>query len=205
MIKAVVGLNCTNEVIILSESLNELRKKVENCRLCPLCESRTNIVFGTGKEDAEILFVGEAPGENEDLTGEPFVGRGGQLLDLYLNGIGLDRKENIYIANMLKCRPPHNRDPKPQEMDLCINYLRELVRIMRPKIIVCLGRISAQRLISPDFRVTKEHGIFYNKNGTLMMGTFHPAALLRDPRRKGDCFEDFLKLQDKIRELQIKI
>ena len=192
-------------MIILSESLNELRKKVENCRLCPLCESRTNIVFGTGKEDAEILFVGEAPGENEDLTGEPFVGRGGQLLDLYLNGIGLDRKENIYIANMLKCRPPQNRDPKPQEMDLCINYLRELVRIMRPKIIVCLGRISAQRLISPDFRVTKEHGIFYNKNGTLMMGTFHPAALLRDPRRKGDCFEDFLKLQDKIRELQIKI
>lgn len=189
----------------MSDKLAELREKCLECRLCPLCETRTNVVFGVGNPDAKLLFVGEAPGENEDLTGEPFVGRGGKLLDLYLNGIGLDRKENIYIANMLKCRPPQNRDPKPDEMDKCIGFLRELVRIMRPEIIVCVGRISAQRLISPEFRVTKDHGVFYNKNGVLMMGTFHPAALLRDPRRKSDAFEDFLKLQDKIRELGIEI
>lgn len=183
----------------------ELRLECLNCQKCPLHETRTNVVFGVGKTDAKILFIGEAPGENEDLQGEPFVGRGGKLLDLYLGGIGLDRNENIYIANMLKCRPPKNRDPKPEEMDMCIDWLRELVRIMRPQIIVCVGRISAQRLISPDFRVTKDHGKFYNKNGTLMMGTFHPAALLRDPRKKGDCLEDFLKLQDKIKELGIEI
>ena len=186
-------------------SLDELKAKCLECKECPLCETRNNVVFGTGNTQAEILFIGEAPGENEDLQGEPFVGRGGKLLDLYLNGIGLDRKENIYIANMLKCRPPKNRDPKPEEMDKCLVWLRELVKIMRPKIIVCVGRISAQRLISPDFKVTKEHGVFYDKNGTLMMGTFHPAALLRDPRKKGECFEDFLNLQDKIKELGIKI
>lgn len=187
------------------ETIEELQNLCNNCTKCPLCKSRHNVVFGGGNEHAEILFVGEAPGENEDLQGEPFVGRGGKLLDLYLNGIGLDRTKNIFISNILKCRPENNRDPKPAEMEQCIPYLRNLVYIMRPKIIVCLGRISAQKLISPDFKVTKEHGIFYNKNGTLMMGTFHPAALLRDPRRKGDCLEDFLKLQDKIKELGIEI
>lgn len=187
------------------DSIAQLKEECLQCSKCQLCETRNHVVFGTGKEDAEILFVGEAPGENEDLQGEPFVGRGGQLLDLYLNSIGLDRHENIYIANMLKCRPPKNRDPKPEEMDVCIDWLRELVKLMRPKIIVCVGRISATRLISPDFKVTKEHGVFYNKNGTLMMGTFHPAALLRDPRKKGDCLEDFQKLADKIRELGISL
>ncbi len=187
------------------DTMNELKNECLNCRKCALYETRNNVVFGVGKEDAQILFIGEAPGENEDLQGEPFVGRGGKLLDSYLGSIGLDRKDNIYIANMLKCRPPKNRDPKPEEMDMCIDWLRNLVRIMRPKIIVCVGRIAAQRLISPDFRVTKDHGIFYNKNGTLMMGTFHPAALLRDPRKKGECLEDFMKLQDKINELGIKI
>ena len=189
----------------MSNDLSALKKEVCSCDKCSLCSGRTNTVFGVGNPDAKILFVGEAPGENEDLQGEPFVGRGGQLLDLYLNGIGLDRKENIYIANILKCRPPQNRDPKPEEMDACIPYLRELVKIMRPRIIVCVGRIAAQRLISPDFKVTQEHGIFYEKGSTLIMGTFHPAALLRDPRKKGDCFEDFLKLQDKIKELGIEI
>lgn len=189
----------------MSNDLSALRAQAEACRKCGLCETRTNVVFGVGNPDAELLFIGEAPGENEDIQGEPFVGRGGQLLDLYLNGIGLDRKENIYIANILKCRPPQNRDPLPDETEACLPFLRELVKIIRPKIIVCVGRIAAQRLISPDFKVTKEHGIFYEKGGSLMMGTFHPAALLRDPRKKGDCFEDFLKLQDKIKELGIKI
>lgn len=189
----------------MSNDFSAVSERCNNCTKCPLSVSRTNVVFGVGNPDAEILFVGEAPGENEDLQGEPFVGRGGQLLDLYLNGIGLDRKENIYITNILKCRPPHNRDPKPEEEAQCIPYLREVVKIMQPKIIVCVGRIAAQMLISKEFRVTKEHGMFFEKKGILFMGTFHPAALLRDPRRKGDCFEDFLKLQDKIRELGIRI
>ncbi len=189
----------------MNHDFSALKSACETCTGCPLYETRNHVVFGVGNPDAELLFIGEAPGENEDLQGEPFVGRAGQLLDLYLNGIGLDRKENIYIANILKCRPPKNRDPKPEETKACLPWLRELVKIMRPKIIVCVGRISAQVIISPEFRVTKEHGVFFERNGTLLMGTFHPAALLRDPRRKGDAFEDFLKLQDKIKELGIRI
>ncbi|MBR2413352.1 MAG: uracil-DNA glycosylase [Clostridia bacterium] len=175
------------------------------CKNCALADTRTNCVFGVGNPEAKILFVGEAPGANEDLQGEPFVGRAGQLLDMYLNGIGLDRNKNIYIANILKCRPPENRDPQPSEQDACIGWLREQVRIMRPAIIICLGRIAACRLISPNYKVTQEHGIFFEKNGTLMMGTFHPAALLRDPRRKADALEDFIGLQEKIKELGIKL
>ncbi len=189
----------------MANDFSSIIEACADCRKCPLCETRNNVVFGVGNPDAEILFVGEAPGENEDLQGEPFVGRGGQLLDLYLNGIGLDRKENIYIANILKCRPPHNRDPKPDEVEQCLPYLRQTVKAMQPKIIVCVGRIAAQIIISKDFRVTQEHGVFFQRGGMLLMGTFHPAALLRDPRRKGDCFEDFLKLQDKIKELGISV
>lgn len=189
----------------MANSIEKLEQQCDSCRNCSLCECRNNVVFGAGNPAAEILFVGEAPGKNEDLQGEPFVGMGGKLLDLYLNSIGLDRKENIYITNILKCRPPDNRDPKPDEMDRCFFWLQETIEIMQPKIIVCLGRISALRLISPDFRVTKEHGLFFDKNGAMIMGTFHPAALLRDPNRKGDCLEDFLKLQDKIKELKVKI
>ena len=179
----------------------ELKTACMDCRKCELCETRTNLVFGTGNEKAEVMFIGEGPGENEDLQGEPFVGRGGQLLDKFLDAVDLDRKKNIYIANMVKCRPPKNRDPKPEEQDACIGWLREQVRLMHPKIIVCLGRISAQRLIDENFKVTKQHGAFFEKKGVLMMGTFHPAALLRNPRQKPEAFEDFLKLQAKIKEV----
>ena len=171
------------------------------CRKCALAEKRTNLVFGVGPENAEIVFIGEGPGEQEDLRGEPFVGRGGQLLDKYLDAVGLSRAKNIYIGNMVKCRPPQNRDPKPEEQEACIGWLREQIRLIRPKIIVCLGRISAQRIIDPNFRVTKQHGEFIEKNGVWMMGTFHPAALLRNPRQKPDALEDFLALRDKIREV----
>ncbi len=178
-----------------------LKQDCMTCTRCGLCETRTNLVFGVGVPDAEIVFIGEGPGEQEDLRGEPFVGRGGQLLDKYLDAIGLSRKTNIYIGNMVKCRPPQNRDPKPEEQDACIFWLREQIRLIRPKIIVCLGRISAQRIIDPDFRVTKQHGEFIEKNGVWMMGTFHPAALLRNPRQKPDALEDFLRLRDKIAEV----
>lgn len=175
-----------------------------NCLLCEKCElsrTRSNVVFGVGNKDADVLFIGEGPGENEDLQGEPFVGRGGKLLDKMLNAVDLDRNSNIYIANIVKCRPPQNRDPKQQEQEACIAWLRNQVALIRPKIIVCLGRIAAMRIIKPDFKVTKEHGVFFEKNGILMMGTFHPAAILRNPTQKPAAFDDFLKLRDKINEL----
>lgn len=182
-------------------SWNELKSDCLKCRKCELCETRTNIVFGVGNENAEVLFVGEGPGENEDLQGEPFVGRGGKLLDKYLDAIDLDRRKNIYIANMVKCRPPMNRDPKPEEMENCIQWLREQTKLIRPKIIVCLGRISSTRLIDKDFKVTKQHGQFIEKGGILFMGTFHPAALLRNPNQKPAALEDFLALKEKIKEV----
>ena len=183
------------------ESWEALKTECMQCEKCGLCQTRTNLVFGVGNEKAEVLFVGEGPGENEDLQGEPFVGRGGQLLDKYLAAVDLDRKKNIYIANIVKCRPPQNRDPKPEEQDACIEWLREQTRLIKPKIIVCLGRISAQKLISPDFKVTKQHGEFIEKGSILFMGTFHPAALLRNPLQKPDALEDFLALKKKIREV----
>ena len=154
-----------------------------------------------GNPQSDILFIGEGPGENEDLEGLPFVGRSGQLLDKMLAAIDLGRNKNIYIANIVKCRPPKNRDPLPEEQEACIDWLRNQVMIMRPKIIVCLGRIAAMKLIKPDMKITKEHGIFFEKNGVLMMATLHPAALLRNPSNKPAAFEDFLKLRAKIDEL----
>ncbi len=179
----------------------ELKKDCFGCNRCGLGETRNKLVFGKGNENAKVLFIGEGPGANEDMQGEPFVGRGGQLLDKYLAAVDLDRNKNIYIANMVKCRPPQNRDPLPEEQNECIFWLREQVKLLKPKIIVCLGRVSALRLISPDFKVTKQHGEFFEKNGVLMMGTFHPAALLRNPNNKPAALEDFVKLREKIKEV----
>ena len=177
-----------------------LQKACEDCTACPLCETRTNCVFGTGNRHAELMFVGEAPGEQEDLSGTPFVGRAGQLLDRFLAAIDIAR-EDVYIANILKCRPPQNRDPLPTEEDACIGYLREQVRLVRPKVIVCLGRVAAMRLIKPDFRITKEHGEWFEKNGFLMTAVYHPAYLLRDPRKKEDMLRDMERIKAKLAEL----
>ena len=185
--------------------LTALKSDCLLCRSCPLESTRTNVVFGVGNENADIMFVGEGPGENEDLKGEPFVGKAGQLLDKYLAVIDLDRKKNIYIANIVKCRPPKNRDPLPEEQEACIPWLRAQTRLIKPKIIVCLGRIAAQRLIDPEFRVTKQHGQFTKKGSILFMGTFHPAALLRNEAQKPDALSDFLALREKIAELGIEI
>ena len=171
------------------------------CRRCELCTDRTHVVFGQGVQTAEVLFVGEGPGQSEDEQGLPFVGRSGQLLDKYLFAIDLDRSKNCYIANIVKCRPPENRDPLGVEQDACIGYLRRQVALLRPKIIVCLGRIAAMRIIKPDFKITREHGQWFEKNGFQMMAVYHPAALLRDPRRRPESFEDFKGLQQKINEL----
>ena len=151
----------------MSDTLDQLKLHCLECSKCRLEETRTNVVFGVGAENAEVMFIGEGPGENEDLQGEPFVGRGGQLLDKMLNAIDLDRHKNIYIANMVKCRPPKNRDPLPDEQEQCINWLRNQVKIIRPKIIVCLGRVAATRLIKKDMKITKEHGVFFEKTALL--------------------------------------
>lgn len=187
----------------MTEQWNALKETVLGCHGCKLCETRSNVVFGTGCETAPVMFIGEGPGENEDLQGEPFVGRGGQMLDKLLLHVDLSRKSNVYITNMVKCRPPKNRDPEKDEIDACIGYLRQQVRLLRPKIIVCLGRVAACALMDPNFKVTRQHGEFFDKNGTLMMGTFHPAALLRNPSQKPAALEDFLKLRQKLDDLAV--
>lgn len=178
-----------------------LEETCRGCTACPLAATRKNVVFGVGNPAAEVLFVGEGPGANEDDQGEPFVGRAGQLLDKMLAAVGLSRQHNIYIANMVKCRPPQNRDPLPEEQDACLHWLKAQTALLRPKILVCLGRVAACRLIAPDFKVTRQHGEFFEKKGMLLMGTLHPAALLRTPSQKPDAFEDFLKLREKIGEV----
>ena len=175
----------------------ELESKCRACTACGLAESRTNCVFGVGNRDAALMFVGEAPGEQEDLQGIPFVGRAGQLPDRYLYAVDIKR-EDVYIANILKCRPPHNRDPLPAEEDACIGFLREQVRLIRPRVIVCLGRIAAMRLISPDFKITRDHGKWYERGDFLMTAVYHPAALLRDPRKKDDMLADMRSIKSKL-------
>ena len=174
------------------------------CQKCALADTRTHVVFGVGPRDAEVMMIGEGPGEDEDLQGEPFVGRGGKLLDDMLELIDLDRKKNVYIANIVKCRPPQNRDPLNTEQDACIGYLRNQVALIRPKIIVCLGRIAAMRLIKEDFKITKEHGQWFEKAGVQMTALFHPAAILRDPRRRPETFEDLKRIQQKIQEICVR-
>lgn len=182
------------------EAMEQLRESALKCEKCELCKTRTNVVFGVGNEHARVMFVGEGPGQNEDLKGEPFVGRAGELLDKMLIASGFSRQTNIYIANMVKCRPPENRDPTPQEVESCIGYLRDQFKLIKPKYIVCLGRVAAQSLIEPGLLVTKRHGEFIEKNGVFMMATFHPAALLRNPNNKPAAFADLLKLRDRLAE-----
>ena len=173
------------------------------CRACSLAQERTQVVFGVGDPAAEVLLVGEAPGANEDKQGEPFVGRAGKLLDDMLQMIGLSR-ERIYITNSVKCRPPQNRDPLNTEKEACSGYLRRQMELMQPKILVCLGRISAMELIKPDFRITQEHGQFFRQDGIEKMAMYHPAALLRNPGKKPETFEDLKRLQAKIREICVR-
>ena len=182
------------------KSWNELYEACMSCRNCPLCETRHNVVFGEGVQDAEVMFIGEGPGEQEDLTGRPFVGRGGKFLDEMLAMIELDRSK-IFIGTMVKCRPPGNRDPLAAEQEACIGYLRNQVALIRPKIIVCLGRIAAMKLIKEDFKITREHGQWFEKAGVQMTALYHPAALLRDPRKRPETFADLKALQAKIREI----
>ena len=184
---------------------NGLKAVCADCTRCGLCETRHNVVFGIGREDADILFVGEGPGEQEDLKGEPFVGPAGKLLDDMLTIIDLDRRTNCYIANIVKCRPPRNRDPLETEQDACIGYLRNQVALIKPKIIVCLGRIAAKRLIDPDYRITRQHGQWLERNGIWMTAIYHPSALLRDLSKRPETFDDLVSIRDKLIEIGAKV
>jgi len=182
---------------------DELEQNCRDCTRCGLCETRHNVVFGVGNRQADIMFVGEGPGEQEDLQGEPFVGAAGKLLDEMLYIIDLDRAKNCYIGNIVKCRPPMNRDPLETEQDACIDYLRNQVALIRPKIIVCLGRVAAKRIIREDYRITREHGQWVEKNGVWMTAFYHPSALLRDVSKRPEAFDDLIALREKCRELGI--
>ena len=178
-----------------------LKQTCYSCTRCGLCQERHNVVFGVGNETADIMFVVEGPGEQEDLQGMPFVGPAGKLLDDMLRIIDLSRESNCYIANIVKCRPPRNRDPLETEQDACIDYLRNQVALVKPKIIVCLGRIAAKRLIREDYRITREHGQWIQKNGIWMTAIYHPSALLRDVGKRPETFEDLLSIRAKLREV----
>ena len=179
----------------------ELYEQVGACRKCRLCESRHNVVPGEGNPNADLMFIGEGPGQEEDRQGRPFVGRSGELLTRMIHAIGIERSET-YICNVVKCRPPANRDPAPEEAETCLPYLRAQVALVRPKVIALLGRVACQYTLREQISVTRDHGRWFERKGVWMMPTFHPAALLRDPAKKRDAWEDFQKLRDKLREVQ---
>lgn len=170
--------------------LKDLYAQCQNCKKCNLSSTRNNVVFGEGNLKSKIMFIGEGPGRDEDLQGRPFVGKAGQLLNKMLEAIGLKR-EDVYIANIVKCRPPNNRVPLQNEIDACIPYLRNQVAIIAPKIIVCLGATAAKSIIDKDFKITIMRGQWFYRKGVKMIATYHPAALLRDPEKKRPAWEDF--------------
>lgn len=184
-------------------SFEALAADLHDCQRCGLCQERTNVVVGVGNPAARVLLIGEAPGQNEDQRGEPFVGRSGQLMDKMLGYVGLSRHHNIYITNMVKCRPPQNRDPSREELALCMGYLEQQIALINPAVILCIGRIAASAIIAPDYKVTRQHGSFEERDGRLLMGTFHPAALLRSPSNKPAAMEDLLALRGKLLELGV--
>ncbi|KRQ85805.1 Uracil DNA glycosylase superfamily protein [Caloramator mitchellensis] len=179
----------------MEDKLIELNNLVMSCKKCRLGVKRTNVVFGEGNPNSKIMFIGEGPGEEEDRTGRPFVGKAGQLLTKMIEAINLKR-EDVYIANIVKCRPPNNRVPFDDEADICINYLRKQVAIIKPKIIVCLGATAARHIIDKNIRITKDRGNWVKKGDFLIMPTYHPSALLRDPSKKKEAWEDFKKIRD---------
>ncbi|MGI5976324.1 MAG: uracil-DNA glycosylase [Candidatus Limivicinus sp.] len=182
----------------MEDSWEALKTQCSGCMLCPLCETRHNLVFGCGNEKAEVMLIGEGPGEHEDLEGVPFVGPAGKFLDSMLEMIDLGR-DRVYIANILKCRPPGNRDPQPQEEAACRSWLERQIALVDPKIIVCLGRIAAKALINENFRITKDHGLWYDIGGRRYTATYHPSALLRDVSKRPEAFSDLRSIRKEIR------
>ena len=179
------------------ENLEDLENSIKGCNKCKLCNSRNNIVFGVGNKNAKIMFIGEGPGADEDAQGIPFVGKAGQLMNKAFEGIGLKR-DDVYIANIVKCRPPQNRNPEKDEVEACINYLRNQVMIIKPKIIVLLGNVALKNILGDEYGITKVRGNWIERKGIWYMPTFHPAALLRDESKKLDFWKDLKKVKEKI-------
>ena len=184
----------------MNDTWEKLKNDCAGCSRCRLCDTRHNLVFGVGNERSEIMFIGEGPGEQEDIQGIPFVGPAGKLLDDMLSMIDLDRSK-VYIANVVKCRPPRNRDPESGEQEACRIWLERQINLVNPKIIVCLGRIAAKALIDENFRITREHGQFFTLSGRRFMATYHPSALLRDINKRPEAFMDLRALRKEIRAL----
>ncbi len=180
--------------------LSDFEQEINECRLCSLGAGRTRFVFGVGNPSADMVFVGEAPGYEEDRKGEPFVGKAGKLLDRILAAIQLTRRD-VYICNILKCRPPNNRDPQSSEVEQCLPYLKEQLRIIQPKLIVALGRVAAKTLLGVEESLKNMRSQVYSYEGVELRVTYHPAALLRNPSLKAPAWEDFQAIRDRYREL----
>lgn len=182
------------------ETWNELEEAIKDCKKCKLCSGRNNIVFGVGNKNADIMFIGEGPGADEDIQGEPFVGKAGQLMDKAFEALEIERQE-VYIANIVKCRPPQNRNPEQDEAKACMDYLRNQVILVKPKIIVLLGSVALKNILGEEYGITNSRGKWIEKKGIWYMPTFHPAALLRDDSKKIDFWKDLKLVKEKIKEL----
>jgi DNA polymerase len=186
------------------ETWEELENSIIDCRKCKLCKNRKSIVFGVGKRDANIMFIGEGPGADEDVQGEPFVGRAGKLMNMAFEMLGIDRKE-VYIANVVKCRPPSNRNPEADEVSACLDYLRNQVILVKPKIIVLLGSVALKAVLGNEFSITASRGKWVERKGILYMPTWHPAALLRDENKKVDFAKDLKLVLEQAYRLELKL
>ena len=181
------------------ENWEELNKAIKDCNKCKLCNKRKNIVFGVGNKNADIMFIGEGPGEDEDIQGEPFVGKAGQLMNKAFEALDIKR-EDVYIANIVKCRPPQNRNPEQEEANACMDYLRNQVLLIKPKIIVLLGSVALKNILGEDYGITNSRGKWVEKKGIWYLPTFHPAALLRDDSKKIDFWRDLKLIKEKLKE-----
>lgn len=196
------GIYERNEVEGVRVSWSQLMEEAAQCRKCRLCETRTNVVVGEGDAHARLMFIGEGPGRDEDLQGRPFVGRSGELLTRMIAAIGM-RREDVYICNVVKCRPPQNRNPEPDEAGACIGYLRAQFALVRPKVVVLLGKVACRYVLQQEISVMRDHGRWFEAKGTWFMPTYHPSALLRDPSKKRDAWEDFQKIRAKLTEIKM--
>lgn len=183
------------------ETWEELEESIKNCNKCKLCSGRNNIVFGTGNKNAKIMFIGEGPGSDEDIQGEPFVGKAGQLMNKAFEALEIERN-NVYIANIVKCRPPQNRNPEKDESEACMDYLRNQVILVKPKIIVLLGSVALKNILGEEYGITNSRGKWIEKKEIWYMPTFHPAALLRDDSKKIDFWRDLKLVKEKLEELK---
>ncbi len=194
--------NMTQDSTTNPLSLEELNAKILRCTRCGLARTRNNVVPGMGVQNPEVLVVGEGPGHDEDMQGLPFVGKAGVLLDRMLAAIGLDRKTNCYIANIVKCRPPENRNPFPDEQSACFSFLEAQIHILKPKMILCMGKIAIEKITGQSIAITQKHGEFFEYNGIPVMPTYHPSALLRNEELKRPAWEDLKKFKKRLDEIR---